>query len=148
MSQRTGYSRNISDSDDEEDTQQPLAISPKKTPKSSKRAAESHTETPRPKRGKIAKRNTLLWEYFEYTENLDVVKCTANASCLALIKRPQGSTSGMRAHLEKRHPVQYLAYVAKTEQALKDKVCNFEMHLMWKYLNSLAIPYKLPIMID
>jgi hypothetical protein len=127
MSQRTGYSRNISDSDDEEDTQQPLAISPKKTPKSTKRAAESHSETPRPKRGKIAKRNTLLWEYFEYTENLDVVRCTANASCLALIKRPQGSTSGMTAHLEKRHPVQYLAYVAKKEQALKDKVSKLKI---------------------
>jgi hypothetical protein len=36
----------------------------------------------------------------------------------------------MRAHLEKRHPVQYLAYVEKTEQALKDKVCKFEMYLM------------------
>ena len=67
MSQRTGYSRNISDSEDEEDTQQPLAISPKKTPKTTKRPAETDTETPRPKRGKIAKRNTLLWEYFEYT---------------------------------------------------------------------------------
>ncbi len=122
MSQRTGYSRNISDSEDEDDTQQPLAISPKKTPKTTKTPAETDTETPRPKRGKIAKRNTFLWEYFKYTENLDVVRCTANASCKALIKRPQGSTSGMRAHLEKRHPVQFLAYVAKTEQALKDKV--------------------------
>jgi hypothetical protein len=122
MSQRTGYSRNISDSEDEEDTQQPLAISPKKTPKTTKRPAETDTETPRPKRGKIAKRNTLLWEYFEYTEDLDVVRCLANASCKALIKRPQGSTSGMRAHLEKRHPVQFLAYVEKTEQAIKDKV--------------------------
>ncbi len=122
MLQRTGYSRNISDSEDEEDTQQPLAISPKKTPKTTKRPAETDTETPRPKRGKIAKRNTLLWEYFEYTEDLDVVRCLANASCKALIKRPQGSTSGMRAHLEKRHPVQFLAYVEKTEQAIKDKV--------------------------
>ncbi len=122
MSQHTGYSRNISDSEDEDDTQQPPAISPKKTPKTTKRPAETETETPRPKRGKIAKRNTLLWEFFEYTDNLDVVRCIANASCKALIKRPQGSTSGMRSHLQNRHPLQYLAYVAKTEQALKDKV--------------------------
>ena len=42
MSQRTGYSRNVSDSEDEEDTQQPLAISPKKTPKSKKKEQRSH----------------------------------------------------------------------------------------------------------
>jgi hypothetical protein len=120
MSQRTGRSRNISDSEDE-DSQQPPTISPKKTPRA-KRPAETETETPRPKRGKIAKRNTFLWEFFEYTDNLEVVKCIANASCKAEIRRPQGSTSGMRSHLEKRHPVQFLAYVAKTEQAIKDKV--------------------------
>jgi hypothetical protein len=94
MSQRTGYSRNISDSDDDEDTQQPLAISPKKTPRASKRPADTDTPTPRPKRGKIAKRNTFLWEFFEYTDDMEVVRCIANAGCKALIRRPQGSTSG------------------------------------------------------
>jgi hypothetical protein len=122
MSQWTGYSRNISDSDDDEDTQQPLAISPKKTPRASKRPADTDTPTPRPTRGKIAKRNTFLWEFFEYTEDLEVVRCIANAGCKALIRRPQGSTSGMRSHLQNRHPVQFLEYVAKTEQGIKDKV--------------------------
>ncbi len=145
MSQRTGYSHNISDSEDD-DTQQPPAISPKKTPKATKRPADTDTETPRPKRGKIAKRNTFLWEFFQYTDDLQVVRCIANASCKALIKRPQGSTSGMRAHLEKRHPVQFVAYLAKTEQALKDKVSIYYLvnKLMYKFLIVVArnVMYK------
>ncbi len=124
MSQRAGYSRNISDSEDEEEVNVPATTSPKKTPKSAKRpATETPTDTPRPKRGKIAKRNTHLWDLFKYSEDdATVVICVANEACQAKIKRPQGSTSGMIAHLRTKHPVQYVAYLEKTGEAIKEKV--------------------------
>jgi hypothetical protein len=123
MSQCSGYSRNISDSEDEEEVNVPATTSPKKTPKSAKRRApETVTDTPRAKRGKIAKRNTQLWDHFRYTDDATVVICVANEACLAKIKRPQGSTSGMMAHLRTKHPVQYVAYLEKTGQAIKEKV--------------------------
>ena len=123
MSQRSGYSRNISDSEDEQEVNVPATTSPKKTPKSAKRpATETPTDTPRPKRGKIAKRNTHLWDNFKYCDDLAVVICVANEACQAKIKRPQGSTSGMIAHLKTKHPVQYVAYLEKTGEAIKEKV--------------------------
>jgi len=124
MSQRAGYSRNISDSEDEEEVNVPATTSPKKTPKSAKRpATETPTDTPRPKRGKIAKRNTHLWDHFKYSDDdATVVICVANEACQAKIKRPQGSTSGMMAHLRTKHPVQYVAYLENTGEAIKEKV--------------------------
>ncbi len=78
MSQHSGYSRNISDSEDEEEVNVPATTSPKKTPKSAKRRATgTPTDTPRPKRGKIAKRNTHLWDNFKYSDDPAVVICVA-----------------------------------------------------------------------
>ncbi len=137
MSQPSGYSRNISDSEDEEEVHVPATTSPKKTPKSAKRrATDAPTDTPRAKRGKIAKRNTHLWENFKYSEDPTVVICVANEACQAKIKRPQGSTSGMMAHLKTKHPVQYVAYIEKTGEAIKEKVSQISK-ILPRYLNSI-----------
>jgi hypothetical protein len=63
-----------------------------------------------------------LWDNFKYCDDPAVVICVANEACQAKIKRPQGSTSGMIAHLKTKHPVQYVAYLEKTEEAIKEKV--------------------------
>jgi hypothetical protein len=48
------------------------------------------TETPRTKRATVAKRNVLLWENFETTEDPNVVICIANAGCRQKIRCPDG----------------------------------------------------------
>jgi hypothetical protein len=85
--------------------------------------ADAAIETPRTKRGRVAKRNVLLWKHFEQSKDPEVVICIANPSCRARIRRPQGSTSGMRAHFEARHPVQYTAYVEESRRLIEEKVC-------------------------
>ena len=134
------------DSEDEEEVNVPATTSPKKTPKSAKRpATETPTDTPRPKRGKIAKRNTHLWDNFKYSDDdATVVICVANEACQAKIKRPQGSTSVMMAHLRTKHPVQYVAYLEKTGQALKEKVSIcIRLNYCIKISNSIECWYEI-----
>jgi hypothetical protein len=116
-----------------------MSLTPKKTPpcplskktppvgpaSSKKRPlqqAEAAVETPGAKKRKIHRRNVLLWKHFQQTKDPNVVICIANPSCGAKIRRPDGSTSGMRAHFEARHPVEYTAYLADTAEAIKEKV--------------------------
>jgi hypothetical protein len=109
----------------------PCPLSKKKTPpvgptSSKKRPlqqAEAAVDTPGTKKRKIYRRNLLLWKHFQETKDPNVVICIANPSCGQKIRLPDGSTSGMRAHFEARHPVQYTAYLAATTEAIKEKVC-------------------------
>jgi hypothetical protein len=96
----------------------------KATPGQTKRPLEAETETPRSKKARVAKRNVLLWQHFEVTDDKDVVICIANASCRQKLRRPDGSTSGMTAHFKAKHPVKYTAYLEAQNAAIKDKVCN------------------------
>jgi len=106
---------------------------PKKTPTPAplsvkkKRAleeADPDTETPRSKKGRISKRNILLWKHFQTTNDPNVVICIANPACRQKIRRPDGSTSGMRAHFEAKHPVQFAQYVKDQNEAILEKVCS------------------------
>jgi hypothetical protein len=106
---------------------------PKKTPTPAplsvkkKRAleeADPDTETPRSKKGRISKRNILLWKHFQTTNDPNVVICIANPACRQKIRHPDGSTSGMRAHFEAKHPVQFAQYVKDQNEAILEKVCS------------------------
>jgi hypothetical protein len=81
------------------------------------------TETPRSKKGRIAKRNVLLWKHFEMTNDANVVICIANPACRQKILHPDGSTSGMRSHFEAKHLVQFTQYVEDQNEAILEKVC-------------------------
>jgi len=88
--------------------------------KSGKKRLTKEVEEPKSKRNRFAKRNVLLWEKFDETYDQNVVVCK---QCKAKIRRPDGSTSGMKSHFETRHPVQYIQYLKKSMEATKEKVC-------------------------
>jgi len=74
------------------------------------------------KRKRIHKRNVLLWEKFSETTYKFVVICNINPMWKAKVRRPDGSTSGMITHFQTKHPMQYAEYLAKANEALKEKV--------------------------
>ena len=91
---------------------------------------EVEVEASKSKKKKIAKRNVLLWENFIETDDKNIVLCNINPSCKARIRRPDGSTSGMRSHFETRHHLQYAEYVEKATASLKEKVIfQYEFYL-------------------
>ena len=59
---------------------------------------------------------------FEETDDKNVVLCKINPACKAMIRRPDGSTSGMMSHLTSKHPVDYQIYLKKSTEAIKEKV--------------------------
>jgi hypothetical protein len=83
---------------------------------------EGQAEASQSKRKRIAKRNVLLWDEFIETDDKNVVLCNIYPSCKQRIRRPDGSTSGMRSHFETRHPLQYADYVKQATAAMKEKV--------------------------
>ena len=119
-------------SDDEEPTVVPTPATPgpSQTPAtpstSKKRALEgtdvTGTQKKRARRSGITKRNVLLWSLFEETDDKKVVICKINPACKAMIRRPDGSTSGMMSHLTSKHPVDYQIYLKKSTEAIKEKV--------------------------
>ena len=119
-------------SDDEEPTVVPTPATPgpSQTPAtpstSKKRALEgtdvTGTQKKRARRSGITKRNVLLWSLFEETDDKKVVICKINPACKAMIRRPDGSTSGMMSHLTSKHPVDYQIYLQKSAEAIKEKV--------------------------
>ncbi len=84
--------------------------------------AAAEMSTPRTKKARVQKRNLLLWNHFETTNDPNVVICIANASCKQRIRHPDGSTSGMMAHFKSKHPVQYTKYIEGMNAAVKEKV--------------------------
>ncbi len=104
----------------------PAPSQPQTPGTSKKRALEgkeaTETQKKRARRSGITKRNVLLWSLFEETEDKNVVLCKINPSCKAMIRRPDGSTSGMMSHLTSRHPVDYQIYLQKSAEAIKEKV--------------------------
>jgi hypothetical protein len=91
---------------------------------------EVEVEASKSKKKKITKRNVLLWENFIETDENNIVLCNINPSCKARIRRPDGSTSGMRSHFETRHHLQYAEYVEKATASLKEKVIfQYEFYL-------------------
>ena len=121
-------------SDDEEPTVVPTPATPgpssSQTPAtpatSKKRALEgtdvTGTQKKRARRSGITKRNVLLCSLFEETDDKYVVICKINPACKAMIRRPDGSTSGMMSHLTSKHPVDYQIYLKKSTEAIKEKV--------------------------
>jgi hypothetical protein len=91
----------------------------------SNRAVTKSSDAVPSKRRKISKRNVLLWEYFEETNDPNVVLCKATDHCKAKLRRPDGSTSGMRSHFENRHPLLYVQYLEKSGSEAKQKVWIF-----------------------
>jgi hypothetical protein len=86
-------------------------------------ASPGLSETPRTKR-RLLKRNVCLWEYYEETEDANVVLCKATEQCRSKIRRSDGSTSGMKSHLESRHPVQYVRFLEGSGKEAEQKVHN------------------------
>jgi len=124
----------ISSSDDEDVTPQIVDVervaSTSSQRKETEQEVQSQKEPPTAKkRRRISKRNVLLWSHFEQTKDPDVVICKSNPSCQAKIRRPDGSTSGMLAHFEARHPMQYMEYLAKSKKAIEEKVCIYAVFL-------------------
>ncbi len=118
-------------SSDEEPTVVPTPATPgpsrSQTPATSKKRAlegkdATDTQKKRARRSGIAKRNVLLWSLFEETDDKNVVICKINPACKAMIRRPDGSTSGMMSHLTSKHPVDYQIYLQKSAEAIKEKV--------------------------
>ncbi len=95
--------------------------------------AEEHAS--QSKRKKISKRNVLLWEKFIETDDKNVVLCNINPSCKARIRRPDGSTSGMKSHMETRHPLQYAEYVKQATAAIKEKVFKKKYEILCAEVN-------------
>jgi hypothetical protein len=87
-------------------------------------AAEAQSENPESKTSRIAKRNILLRNHLEQTKDPNIVICIANHTCRGIIWHPDGSTSGIRAHFEARHPVQYTLYLAHINENINEKVCR------------------------
>ncbi len=83
-------------------------------------ASPGMSETPRTR----PKRNVHLWEYYEETEDANVVLCKATEQCISKIRRSDGSTSGMKSHLESRHPVQYVRFLEGSGKEAEQKVHN------------------------
>lgn len=134
MSQNLPGLPSMSSDDDEEPTVVPTPATPgpsrSQTPAtpatSKKRALEGKdvtgTQKKRARRSGITKRNVLLWSLFEETDDKKVVICKINPACKAMIRRPDGSTSGMMSHLTSKHPVDYQIYLKKSTEAIKEKV--------------------------
>ena len=130
MSQNLPPLPSMSSDDDEEPTVVPTPATPgpssSQTPAtpatSKKRALEGKdvtgTQKKRARRSGIAKRNVLLWSLFEETDDKNVVLCKINPACKAMIRRPDGSTSGLTS----KHPVDYQIYLQKSAEAIKEKV--------------------------
>ncbi len=161
MSQRP---RHILTSSDEETEGNPEVVAaetsgqktpsktPKKTPtpaplsvKKKRALEEADTETPRSKKGRISKRNLLLWKHFQTTNDPNVVVCVANPACRAKIRRPDGATSGMRSHFEAKHPVQYAQYVKDQNEAILEKVCSPDFD---KYLTIIYVILQILAMLN
>ena len=115
----------LSSSSEDDEPRPPSVPAPKTPTTGGKRKLEgqkTQSVKKRSRRSGITKRNILLWELFEETDDKAVVMCKINPACKALIRRPDGSTSGMFSHLQSRHPIEHQIYLRKTKEALKEKV--------------------------
>jgi len=136
-----------SDTDEVEIEPEPVKRTPKKalkvkTPpaplsvkKRALEAAAAEMDTPRSKKARVHKRNNLLWKHFQTTNDPAVVICIANPSCRARIRRPGGSTSGMRSPFEAKHPAIFTEFLRETKEALKEKVCRPRFYKCLRCLN-------------